>query len=118
MTRLIAVYGSLRQGFHNHERFGNMKHVGYSAIRGYMTLVYKSYPQLFLGESNTKDSHILELYEVDEAQFAQIDAMERGAGYSQHKLKTNGGEAIMWVIDDIRDMGGEYIKSYNHDVLK
>ncbi len=118
MTRLIATYGSLRKGFHNHERFGKMELMGLSAIKGYMTLVYGSYPQLCLNSHRHEDNHVLEIYEVSEAQFAQIDAMERGAGYSTQLLDTKHGEAIMWVIADARDMGGTYISSFNKDLFK
>ena len=113
---LIATYGSLKRGFHNHNRCGEQVFVGETKIKGEMTLVYNSYPQLYLNEDG--DEHEVEVFMVDALTFTMINDMELGAGYTPVHILTPFGEATMWVFTDKDRMRGVPIKEYSHDLLE
>lgn len=111
----IAVYGSLKRGFGNHTIIKDAPLIGKSSVRGYMTLVYKSYPQLFLDDNERE--HEIEVYKVTPEQYAAIRRMELGAGYSEKKIETDLGQCIIYVFDSKDRMYGEPIEAYTREVL-
>ena len=116
VRNLIATYGSLKRGFHNHNRCGEQVFVDEMKIKGEMTLVYNSYPQLYLNDDG--DEHEVELFMVDALTFTMINNMEIGAGYTPVHILTPHGEATMWVFTDKDRMRGTPIKEYTHDLLE
>ena len=108
MTRMIACYGSLRKGFHNHGRWGKMTLKGRSEVRGYMTLVYDSYPELVLDDS--AESHEVEIYEVSDDTFDIINNVELSSGYTAVNFDE---DTTMWVISSKDRQQGKHIKSYS-----
>lgn len=74
MVRLF-VYGSLRQGMYNYERYlkGNSTYIGKGYVKGALyTLKGKVYPALIEGEDFIPG----EIYEVEEAVAQAVDALE------------------------------------------
>lgn len=114
MSMLIATYGSLKRGFHNHNRCGEQIYVGDMAVTGVMTLVARSYPILVLHDEG--DTHDVEVFKVDDITFQQINNMELGAGYHAINIATPYGEAVMWVYDLINQYGMP-IEKYTHEVI-
>lgn len=112
----VAFYGSLKRGFYNHGRCGEQHYIGDTTIKGKMTLVYDSYPQLFLTDEGNE--HEVEVFNVDDLTFRQIDIMERGAGYEAVHINTPYGEATMWVFTDENKMYGRPIDAYTEDLLE
>lgn len=102
--KTIGVYGSLKKGCYNFERFnmGEDRHIGNSTIRGAMDLMARSYPRLYpIGTYPEHESdHVLEIYEISDEKFARLDMMERGAGYQQHVIACGElGDAIVWLMN-------------------
>lgn len=84
--KIIGVYGSLKKGCYNYERFGlnSAKYLGQSTLTGPMYLIAGQYPALFPATDTSLDSvHPIEIYEVSDRLFDILDSMERGAGYYQ-----------------------------------
>lgn len=118
MRQIIAVYGSLKNGFYNHSRLGeDAVFKGQWHVRGHMVLIGKSYPELKLDE--TGPLHALELYEVSYETFVQLNNMEVQAGYRANGMSVGGvapgtDEAIatMWIVDEL-DPHGTPIEEYS-----
>lgn len=99
----LFVYGSLKKGFFNHNRFGfgdAAKFVGEGTASG-VSLVRLGdlpYPHAFVNEDGQVKG---EVYDLDDERIANaIDAMEHGAGYHPHTVNVNGDDAVMCVADD------------------
>ncbi len=79
----IAVYGSLKKGFYNHDGFNLGEPLTTGVVRGAMYLA-GSYPWL-LEPCNTEESlcrdHVVEIYEIEDYKYDSITRMEVGAGY-------------------------------------
>lgn len=103
----IAVYGSLRSGFYNNERFSLRGYITKSSIRGAMYLMY-SYPHLYREEVSNPDhmrDHTVEIYDISDELYAQLRTMELGAGYQEVKTTLRGedGEDYDVVVFYSRD---------------
>lgn len=93
---LVASYGSLRRGFHNNTRYGEMKYLGDMEIEGAMYLVY-NYPRLYPDSTaDHKTKHLVEVFEVTEEQHNSINLLEEISGYYIDKIMTEWGEASIW----------------------
>jgi len=97
---LIAVYGSLKRGFWNYDRFlKDAKFLGESTVKGVMTMPM-GYPYLFKGadikKSNNELDHTVEIYDVADSIGETIGMMERGSGYYEVSVPTEHGEATTY----------------------
>ena len=77
MSNLVAVYGSLLSGLHNHPLIKHCRMVGKSTIRGKMYSL-GGFPGLKLASNLDVDNrdYIVEVYEVDDATLGRLDALE------------------------------------------
>lgn len=87
----IVVYGSLREGEYNADRFRrnygaeNFKYIRTTTITGYNIFDLGSYPGLKI--SNDPNSKVIvDIMEVSDECFQSIEWMEHGAGYSTIKV--------------------------------
>lgn len=115
MQKQIAVYGSLKRGFGNHSMIKSAPLMGTDKVRGYMTLVFKSYPQLYLDDNERE--HEVEIYQVNEDQYRSVRAMELGAGYVEKEIELSVGKCYIYVFDSKSRMYGEPIDAYTREVL-
>lgn len=127
----IGVYGSLKSGFYNHERFGLDKCNRLSPDLTIMGSMFMSngYPEMYLepygydGIMPPIKDYPLEVYEVPEDLFEILDGMEVGAGYRQSWLpQLNDRRVIIWIkVADNQNKYPEmdrWIEAYDHDTLK
>lgn len=100
MKTLLAVYGSLKEGFQNHEFLANSDHIANMKLQGGYTMVdLGPFPGIVL-KGNT--SIYVELYQLnDELTLERIDRLE-GYPYFYQKtvVTTPYGEAIMYYLPD------------------
>lgn len=89
--KAILVYGSLKRGFWNHERFQLGEPTWTGPVKGFRLIDLGAYPGAVASEDS---SSICERYEVSDDLFRMMDRMERGAGYRAIELP--GGDNI-WV---------------------
>ncbi len=123
MPKTIGVYGTLKKGHYNYERFNmdeEAKPVGTTEITGAMDLFAASYPRLYPEGTypEVETVHTLELYEIPEKMFNQMDSMERGAGYQAHEIpvRIEGFEGVVtvWLMNPLYEIDMEcYIKGFN-----
>jgi gamma-glutamylcyclotransferase (GGCT)/AIG2-like uncharacterized protein YtfP len=99
--KFMLVYGSLREGQYNYERFnrlfpGGLKKLNEVVLGGYKmySLYNNAYPCcIFTGESSQEVT--FDLMEVSPECYEQIDGMEKGAGYEAHTID-------QWVLNSFR----------------
>ena len=98
----VGVYGTLKEGGRLHHLLGdNATRLGDTKVYGYMFMSY-GYPHLFefnpsSDESLKWEEHQLEIYEIDEVNYASIWLMERQAGYNVVETPTQWGEVrVFW----------------------
>lgn len=94
-TYYIGVYGSLRKGFFNHDRWGldQCPLIKETTVVGAMFTVGGAYPKLYrrgVVPEMYENNHIVEIYEVPEYVYELITSMEEGAGYRVSKVSIDG----------------------------
>lgn len=99
----IAVYGTLRKGHYNHDRFPMQFQTGIKnpvQIEGYKLYDLGPYPCVVY-TGNPEDVTTFEIYQVTQRTKDIIDAMEFGAGYDEKRQPiTNEVMASIYVFEN------------------
>ncbi|AFU98411.1 gamma-glutamylcyclotransferase family protein [Simiduia agarivorans] len=96
----LAVYGSLRQGFHNHHLLAHCEYLGtFNSANRYTMVDLGSFPGLFHGNCSTI---VVEIYRVDEDTLAKLDILEgHPEHYQRHPQTIEGfGEAWLYLMPE------------------
>lgn len=103
---LCLFFGSLRlhskRGY-NHDRFGDgtQRYIRTLTIDGYDLYSLGAYPAICPGAGKV----VCELHEVEGRAFRGIQAMERGAGYTEATIDLPEGAATIFTYDPNHLMG-------------
>jgi hypothetical protein len=92
----ILVYGSLRSSGtrnFNFERFGPQKSLGTYSLKGFAMFDLGGYPAVVY---DPKATITVELHEVSDETFAQLDLMEAASGYDRLEVEVDGEKATIW----------------------
>ena len=95
---LVAVYGSLKRGFHNYCRFlGDQRLVGLGTVRDFDMYSLGCFPMIIRGGGTVS----VEVYEVDESAFIRLDSLE-GFPHFYDRKRVNvslnkGGNVKAWI---------------------
>lgn len=99
----LAVYGSLKTGFYNRDRFDRMFTDRIITLDTKIINGYKLYDTGFgypaVCESNSNEPLLVELVSVSDPVFNYIDQMEYGAGYTRKAVNINGEEHFIYIMD-------------------
>ena len=99
-TRLIFVYGTLKEGFGNHAWYlkGKSKKIGSCKTSPHHSMIsLGGFPGVIYGEGHTAIKG--EVYEIDEETSAAIDGLEGyPTFYNKTKVYTNWGLADMYIL--------------------
>lgn len=88
----VAVYGSLRAGFHNHILLQSSKLIGSERISGFDMYSLGAFPAIVQGVGDIT----VEMYEVNEHTFKRLDRLEGfPAFYDRMLVETSEGEC--WI---------------------
>lgn len=97
----VAVYGSLRQGFHNHPLLEGAEFIGTTVTdQEYTMYSLGSFPAVTL--TIPYSQIVVEIYEVDDYTLARLNRLEgyRGEGmdnfYDRSEVQTGLGPALMY----------------------
>ena len=109
-TQLVAVYGSLREGFGNNRLLGGSKKISTEVLEGeYTMLDLGAFPGVIL-EGETPIT--IEVYEVDEPTFQSLDMLEGYPSfYNRDLFKTSVGEAWMYFLEGREGWSNSYVPS-------
>lgn len=93
----IAVYGSLRFGEYNYDRFkeqfgDDYQYIKTTSTTGFDLIDLGSYPGISVSKDPSKVL-VIDIMECSQECFETIDWMESGAGYTTIKLKDTDGES-------------------------
>lgn len=97
---LIAVYGTLRRGDVNHERyFGDLEPLSTEMLTGFeMFNLGGQYPYITQGDGSV----LCELYDPAPEIGLRVARMEMDAGYSVAEIKTSLGKAMVFHMSSER----------------
>ena len=110
MTQLVAVYGSLREGFGNNRLLEGSKKVSTEVLEGeYTMLDLGAFPGVIL-EGETPIT--IEVYEVDECTFQSLDMLEGYPSfYNRQLFNTSVGDAWMYFLEGREGWSNSYVPS-------
>lgn len=119
MRKKIIVYGSLRKGEYNFNRFvgyfgeDNFQYVETTTIPGFKLYSLGPYPGI--NEGTEDDVLVVDILDVSESAYDSVKRMELGAGYSEVLVNINGEELPIYVFDaklpeDNIVEGGDWLK--------
>jgi gamma-glutamylcyclotransferase (GGCT)/AIG2-like uncharacterized protein YtfP len=105
MSKKVFVYGSLRPGAYNYERFLS----GFGAedfklvsdqvlLPGFKMYDLGSYPGIKEGAET--DVIVTEVIECSDQCFEFVNAMEEGAGYTAKEIKVGEHEGVIYLYND------------------
>mgnify|MGYP003630208195 CR=1 FL=1 len=83
-NNLVAVYGSLRKGLHNHGLIKESTLVGEGVVKGFGMHSLRHYPALT--RVGRRSNVLVEVYEVDEKTMAGLDNLEGYPSYYTRKM--------------------------------
>jgi len=104
--QLVAVYGSLREGLHNHRLLEDSDYLGLDwTDPDYTMLSLGSFPGIVEGgETAIK----IEVYQVNQDTFTNLDRLEGYPNfYNRKKIETKFGDAWIYFLE-----GREYSTTY------
>ena len=101
--RLVAVYGTLKQGHGNHRLLSQSQFMGHETLYGWEMHSLGFCPAIVY---STPDSKVwTEVYKVDEDTFRRLDMLEGYPSFYNRKLVTTQyGEAWVYFFDSARDI--------------
>jgi gamma-glutamylaminecyclotransferase len=81
----IAVYGTLKKGFHNHDLLKNSKFLGVGISKRRFLLGHYAYPAIVVGERGTPIE--VEIYSVTAEILVRIDVLEGYPDFYKRSLE-------------------------------
>lgn len=109
MSKLVAVYGSLRKGFGNNRLLSDSRLVGTTTVQDYGMVSLGYYPAV---DVEVGSQITVEVYEVDERAASDLDCLEgfteEGCPnnyYDKVEINTEFGKAGMYFISGVLDGG-------------
>ena len=103
MTHLVAVYGSLRQGFENHGMIRHAEYLGEDWLFGITLYDLGPYPG---AKMETSEGVLVEVYRVDDSTLKALDQLEdyveqdpASSLYIRTKTRTRYGEAFIYIYN-------------------
>lgn len=110
--RAIFVYGSLKRGKFNHERFGlhKARFIGEATLKGHRMVNLGPYPAIIRVDDQNKVVHG-EVYDVDQDTVTTLNGIEQGAGFypSTRLIQLNRGDWVMGLFWAYHDTGYGFI---------
>ena len=100
----VAVYGSLREGLHNHSVLGDSELLGTDELEGFSMYSLGSFP--YVRPVDEADKKIkVEVYEVNADTARRLDMLEGYRGdntsfYDRKEVETAHGDAWIYFIDE------------------
>ncbi len=97
MRHTVAVYGSLKRGFHNNPILSTSTFKGVDVIEGWNMVSLGAFPGIFKGEGVV---HI-EVYEVEEEEMERLDRLEGyPTFYNRTQVDTEHGKAWIYYLNN------------------
>ena len=102
---LVATYGSLKKGFHNHGLMQGSEYRGIDSLSGFAMYKCSIFP-MAVASDDTNDTIMVEVYEVSKETLCQLDYLEgHPEFYRRVHVDTIYGDAFIYIgsRNQIRD---------------
>lgn len=97
---LVAVYGSLRKGLHNHQLLAQATQLGTATIGGFKMYSMGGFPFITHEDATPSDTITIEVYEVTPIEMRRLDNLEGYPSfYNRELVDTKFGKAWIYFID-------------------
>ena len=94
---LVATYGSLKRGFHNHGFIKDSKFLGVDSLSGFAMYKYSSFPMV-VASDDINDTIMVEVYEVSADTLVRLDYLEgHPEFYRRVHVDTIYGDAFIYI---------------------
>lgn len=94
---LVATYGSLKKGFHNHGFLSDSKCLGVDSLGGFAMYKYSSFPMV-VASDDINDTIMVEVYEVSTDTLVRLDYLEgHPEFYRRVHVDTIYGDAFIYI---------------------
>lgn len=118
-NNLVAVYGTLRQGYHNHHLLANALLVGAGETLESYRMVCDGIPYVLPGDTPEGHRIHVEVYAVTDDELESMDRLEGHPGWYERTetkvLLSNGMVVNSWLyFNDQAESSGPYFKNYEH----
>lgn len=91
----VAVYGSLKKGFYNHDLLASARYIGdYRTEAKYTMLNLEYFPGLL--DKGSSEIHV-EIYEITQFQLDQLDELEGHPGFFRRDQRYINGFGNAWL---------------------
>lgn len=98
--RKIGVYGSLRQGMHNHDLLNNSKLVKVKTVNVPFKMVsFGMYPALIPDSNGQSHDVVFEIYEVNDDVYSTVEILEGYPDFYQKAWSADGSFEYYYVPD-------------------
>lgn len=102
MSNVLAVYGSLRRGYWNHEwSLTDARYLGTDTITGYTMRDNGAFPAIFreLGKLSAVTVELYDVADLDPDIVESVYGMEFGCGYyAANEVTDSGTECVVFVM--------------------
>lgn len=118
-NQLVAVYGTLKQGFGNHRLLTNATFIGEGRTKDKYRLCVSGLPYMIRGKHDEGHNVVVELYDCNPFEMYNLDILEGHPRFykrEQVDVVVNGKTYNAWVYfvgDSPYYNNGEYVESYN-----
>jgi gamma-glutamylcyclotransferase (GGCT)/AIG2-like uncharacterized protein YtfP len=119
---LVAVYGSLRKGLHNHGLLAQSPQLGTDTAQGFKMYSMGGFPFITHEDATPEDTITIEVYEVTPIEMRRLDRLEGYPSfYNRELIDTKFGKAWIYFIDGDKDgyppvVDGDWLKYYTSRV--
>ena len=98
---LVAVYGSLRKGLHNHSLLERADFLGTDVIAGFKMYSLGGFPFITHDDATYDDRIFIEVYSVNPNEMRRLDMLEGYPSfYNRELVQTQYGQAWIYFIDN------------------
>ena len=117
-NQLVAVYGTLKQGFGNHRLLTDATFIGEGHTKEKYRLCVNGLPYMLKGEHSDGNNVIVELYDCNPLEMYNLDILEgHPRFYKRKKVDISVGENTYsawayFVPDNHNYNNGSYVESY------
>lgn len=123
-NQLVAVYGTLKQGFGNHRLLKNATFIGGGRTKDKYRLCINGLPYMIRGEHEDGNNVVVELYDCNPFEMYNLDLLEGHPRFYRREkvdivLDGDGESYSSWVYfvsDNPHYNNGEYVESYTGEI--
>lgn len=108
---LVAVYGSLRKGLHNHRVISEAEYISKGVVKGFGMYCLGLYPAIL--RTGKKTDVVVEVYDVTSSIMDNLDSLEGFPRYYNRKLvpvSVDGEQLVAWIYYMEGELDADFVE--------